>query len=45
MELNLSWSKECIIFETSITFRVAGNPKANPTVLAAAAIQTTRATF
>ena len=42
IELNLSWSKECII---STAPRVAGNPDANPHVLAVAAIQTTGATF
>ena len=45
IELYLTCSKECIISEISITPRVAGNPNANPPVLAVAAIQTTGATF
>ena len=45
IEIDLSWSKECIISELSITPRVAGNPDARPTVQAREAIQTTGATF
>ena len=45
IELGLPWSKECIISEISITPRIAGNPRANPPVLAVAARQTTGATF
>ena len=44
-ELDLSWSKNCIISEISITPRVAGNPNVNPPVLAVATIRTTSATF
>ena len=45
LELDLSWSKECIISEISITPAIAGNPRANPTVPAVAARQATGATF
>ena len=45
IELDLSWSKECIISEISITPRVAGNPNTNLPVPAVAAIQITGATF
>ena len=44
-ELDLSWSKECIISEISIIPAVTGNPDANPLVPDVAAIQTTSATF
>ena len=44
-ELDLSWSKECIISEISITPSTAGNPRANPSVPPMAARQTTGATF
>ena len=44
-ELNLSWSKNCIISEISITPRIPSNPDANPLVQEVAAIQTTGATF
>ena len=39
------WSKECTIFEKSITPRVVGDPDANPSVQEVAAIQTTGAIF
>ena len=45
IELDLSWSKECILSEISITPREAGNPNANLPVPSVAAIQTTEATF
>ena len=45
VELDLSWSEECIISEISITLRVAGEPNANLPVLVEEAIQTTGATF
>ena len=45
IELDLSWSQECIISEISITPRVAGEPNANLPVLVEEAIQTTGATF
>ena len=45
LELDLSWSKECIISEISITPAIAGNPRASPTVPAVAARQATGATF
>ena len=45
IELDLSWSKECIVSETSITSRVAGNPNANPLVPAVEAMRRTGATF
>ena len=41
IELDLSWSKEAIISEISITLRVPLNPDANPSVQKVAAIQTT----
>ena len=44
-ELDLSWSKEHLISEISITPRVVGNTNANPPVLALAAIQTMGTTF
>ena len=39
IELDLSWSKECIRSEISITPGIPGNPNANPPVLAVAVIQ------
>ena len=45
IELDLLWSKECIILEISVTRGVAGNPVANPPVLDVEAIQTTGAKF
>ena len=45
IDLDLSLSKEYIIFEISITPRVVGNPDVNPPVPGVAAIQTTGATF
>ena len=45
IELDLSWSKECIISETSITSEVPGKSDANPPVPGRAAIQKTSATF
>ena len=41
----MSWSKECIIPEISITPRVPPNPDANPTAQEMAAIQTNLAIF
>ena len=45
IELDLSWSKECIIFEISIIPGIPGDEDANPSVPAVAGIQTTAATF
>ena len=45
IELDLSWSKQCIISEISITPRIPPNQDANPSVQEMAAIQTTGATF
>ena len=45
IELDLSWSKECIISEISITAAVPGNPDTNPPAPDVAAIQTTGVTF
>ena len=44
-EINLSWSKECIVSEISIIPRIPGNPDANPPIQEVPAIQTTAATF
>ena len=44
-EINLTWSKKCIISEISITPRIAGNPNARLPVQAREARQTTWATF
>ena len=45
IELDLSWSKECVISKISITPAVPGNPNADPPILDVAPIQTTGATF
>ena len=45
IELDLSWSKECIISEISIVPAIAGNPRDNPPVQAREARQTAGATF
>ena len=45
VKLDLSWSKECIISEISITTSVAVNPNVNPPALVVAAIETTTASF
>ena len=45
IELDLSWSKECIIPEISIIPRIPGNQNANLPVQVEAAIQTTSATL
>ena len=45
IELDLSWQKECITSEMSITPRVAWNPNANSHVQAKVAIQITGVTF
>ena len=45
IELELSWSKECIVSEISITPRIAGNPNARPPIPEREATQTTGATF
>ena len=45
IELDLSWSKECIISEISIVSAIAGNPRDNPPVQAREARQTAGATF
>ena len=41
IEVDLSWSKECIITEIPIIPAVPGNPDANPPVLEISAIQKT----
>ena len=43
-ELDLSWSKDCIIPEISITPGIVGDPDAIPTVHPRVAIQTTGVT-
>ena len=45
IKLNLSWSKECIISEISITCAVAGYPNGSPPVQARETRQTTGTTF
>ena len=45
IELDLSWSKECITSETSTIPRITGNPDANPYVQGVVAIQTTGVIF
>ena len=45
IEIDLLWSKEFIIPETSITPRIAGNPNTKPPVQAREAVKTTGATF
>ena len=45
LELDLSWSREYIISEISITPRVADNPNANPPIPDVVAKQTTGTTF
>ena len=45
IELNLSWSKESIISEISITPAVPGDPDANPPVPDMTAIQKTSTKF
>ena len=40
IELDLRWTKNCVISEISIITRVPGNPNANPPVRDKAAIQT-----
>ena len=45
IELDLSWSKECITSETSTIPRITGNPDANLPVQEVVAIQTTGVTF
>ena len=44
-EIDLSWSKACILSKISITPRISGNPDANPPVQEVPAIQTTAPTF
>ena len=44
-ELDLSWSKECIISEISVRPVISANPDANPLVQEKVAIHTTGATF
>ena len=44
-ELDLLWSKECIISEISVIPAVLGNPDADPPVQEVSTIQTTAATF
>ena len=45
IELDLRWTKNCVISEISIIPRVPGNPNANPPVRDKAAIQTIGASF
>ena len=45
IEIDLSWSKECIISEISIIPRIPPLPDANPLAGEVAAIQTTGITF
>ena len=44
-ELDLSWSRYCVISEISIILRISPNPNANPTVQEKATTQTNGATF
>ena len=45
IELDLTWSKYCIISEISVTPAIAGNSRANPPVTAMEKKQTNGATF
>ena len=45
IELDLPWSKECVISDISIAPRVAGDPNANPPASNLAGIQTIREKF
>ena len=45
IELDLRWTKNYVISETSIIPRTPGNPDANPPVQQVTAIQTTGATI
>ena len=45
IELDLSWSKECIMSEISVTPRIHANPDPNPPVQEVAEIEATGATF
>ena len=45
VELDLSWSKECLISEISIVPRITGNADVNPPVQEVPSIQTTAATL
>ena len=45
IELDMTWSKYCIISEISVTPAIAGNPKANPLLTAMEKKQTNGATF
>ena len=45
IELNLSWSKNCIISEISRTAAVADNPNANPPVLAMVATKNSATSY
>ena len=45
IELDLSWSKECMISEISLISRIVLGPDANPPVQKVAVMQTTRTKF
>ena len=45
IELDLPWSKKCIIPEISVTLTIPANPDANPHVQEVTTTQTTGATF
>ena len=45
VELDLSWSKECLISEISVVPRITGNADVNPPVQEVPSIQTTAATL
>ena len=45
IELDLTWSKNCVISEISRTVEMAADPNANPSVHLADATQTKAATF
>ena len=45
IELDLTWSNDCVISEISRTAAADGNPNANPAVSAVAATQTTGVIF
>ena len=45
IELDLTWTKNCVIYEISKTAAVAAIPNAHPPILVAATTTTTSATF
>ena len=45
IEIDLSWSKECIIYEILIVLTITGNQDSNPSVQKVPAMQATNARF